>query len=244
MKKIKNILYVAVTGILMLQASCKKDEISSFSAKSAVNFVSKNVDYSFLGNPEVEYVQQIDVRIIGDAADHDRKFSAVVINDEFTTAKPNQYRIIGGIVKAGEYTGKLSIALIKSDELNSSTVNLKVKLVDSEDFKAGNIETSEFVVGWTNQIVLPLWTYYRIFFSSASSNNVYRIIVQTTGLKTLSRTEYLALGQIATETLGTKFGDYVKQWNKDHPNDHLKHDTGTSAGQDIVPLYYSKSKYD
>lgn len=244
MKKIKHIIYTAVAGMLMLQASCKKDEISSFSANPAVNFTIPSTDYSFLGNPATEHIQEIDVKIMGNAADHDRTFTAVVVNDAATTAKPNQYRVIGGIVKAGQFTGKLSVAVLKSDELNTSKVNVKLRLVDSGDFKAGNIETSEFVLGWTNQVVLPSWTYYRIFFSAASSNKAYQLIVQVTGLKTLTVAEYRAMGQIAAEAQGTKFGDYVKQWNLDHPNDRLKHDTGTSAGLDIVPLYYTKSKYD
>lgn len=244
MKKANYILYMAIAGIFILQASCKKDEISSFTANSAVNFTAKELDYSFLGNPSGEYIEEIEVRIIGNAVDHDRTFDAVVVNDSVTTAKPNQYRIIGGIVKAGEYTGKLSVELLNSNELNNTTVKLKLKLVDSEDFKAGNIESNAFILGWTNQIVLPSWTYYKIFFSVASSNKAYQTIVEQTGLKTITATEFRAMGQIAVEAAGTKFGDYVKQWNLDHPGDHLKHDTGTLAGQDIVPLYYTKSKYD
>ncbi|WP_316816974.1 DUF4843 domain-containing protein [Pedobacter nyackensis] len=244
MKTMKYIIYTVIAGVTMLQFSCKKDEISSFSASPAVNFTTKAVDYSFLGNPSGEFVQEIEVRIVGDVADHDRVFTAEVVNDTITTAKPTQYRILGGLVKANQFTGKLSVALLKSDELNTTKVNLKLRLTDSEELKAGNVESREFVVGWTNQIVLPSWTYYRVFFSSASSNKAYQLIVQITGLKTITAAEYRAMGQIAAETQGTKFGDYVKQWNLDHPNDHLKHDTGASAGQDIVPLYYTKSKYD
>lgn len=244
MKKAKYILYMAIAVISILQVSCKKEEIASFTANSAVNFTTTQLDYSFLGNPSAEYIQDIEVRIMGNTADHDRTFNAVVVNDASTTAKPDQYRIIGGVVKAGQFTGKLSVAVINSTELNTATVKVKLKLTDSGDFKAGNIENNEFVLGWTSQIIVPAWTYYRSFFSTASSNNVYRIIVEVTGLKTLTAAEYRAMGQIAAEAAGTKFGDYVKQWNLDHPTDHLKHDNGTLAGQDIVPLYYTKSKYD
>lgn len=245
MKRLKNIFYLAATGLVLMQAACKKDEISSFSAEPAVNFSSTlPIQYSFLGNPEKEYTQEIAVKIIGNAVNHDRKFNAAVVNDAATTAISSQYRIVGGLVKAGEYTGKLSVVLINSEALNTSTVNLKVKLIDSEEFKAGNVETSEFTVGWTNQIIVPAWTYYRFFFTSVASNNAYRIIVETTGIKTLTAAQYVALGAVGAQAMGTKFGDYVKQWNKDHPAEHLKHDTGTQIGQDIVPLYYTKSKYD
>ncbi|WP_432714622.1 DUF4843 domain-containing protein [Pedobacter sp.] len=245
MKRLKNIFYIAATGLMLLQTSCKKDGISSFSGEAAVNFTSVvPLQYSFLGNPEDEYIQEIEVKIMGNTADYDRHFNAVAVEDGTTTAKSNQYQILGGVVKAGEYTGKLSIKLLNSEVLNTTTVNLKVKLVDAEDFKAGNLETREFTVGWTNQIVVPAWTYYRYYFTAVASNNAYRLIVETTGIKVLAAADFRLLGQITCEAMGTKFGDYVKQWNKDHPNDHLKHDTGTQAGQDIVPLYYTKSKFD
>lgn len=243
MRKLNCILYLALVVNLLL-ASCKKDEIPSYKGVPSINFVGTTFNYSFLGNAQNEYVAEIDVNIMGDAADHDRHFNAVAVIDSVTTAKPNQYQIIGGLVKAGAYKGKLSVKVFNSTELNTAKVDLKLKLSDSEDFKAGNIETNQFVVGWTNQIIVPAWTYYRYFFTTAGSENAYRIIVQTTGLKTLTVAEYRALGQVAAETLGTAFGDYVKQWNKDHPNDRLKHDSGTLKGQDIVPLYYTHSKFD
>jgi len=243
MKKIYYIIHMLLVGIIFTLNSCKKDEISSFTAKEAVNFTTASANYSFLGNPEKEYIQTIPVRILGNPSTKERTFSVSVVNDAITTATSEQYRIIGGVVKPGEFTGTLSVALINSSELNSKTVNLKLKLSDSGDFKAGNVETSEFVVGWTNQILVPSWS-YRYFFTSVASTNAYRIIVQVTGLKTLTAAEFRAKGQIECETLGTKFGDYVKQWNKDHPSDRLKHDSGTLNGQDIVPLYYTHSKFD
>ena len=148
-------------------------------------------------------------------------------------------------MEAGKFTGKLKIKLIKSPELDQKTVSLKLKIINSNDFKVGNIESSVFTVKWTNQIVLPAWNYFRLFFVSVASNSAYRLIVQTTGLKTLTAQQYSReIGAAGVEALATKFGDYVKQWNKDHPNDKLKHDTGTRAGQEIVPLYYTHSKFD
>ncbi len=243
MKKI-NYIHTLLLGAVLIFSACKKDEISSFTAAEAVNFTTTLVEYSFLGNPETEYIQTVPVRIIGQPSDHDRKFKVEVVNDSITTATSDQYRIIEGLVKAGEYTGELKVALLNSAVLNTKKVALKLKLSDSESFKAGNVENSEFVINWTNQILVPNWSYYRYFFTSAASTNAYRIIVQVTGIKSLTAAQFRALGQIALETQGTKFGDYVKQWNKDHPNDRLKHDSGTLIGQDIVPLYYTKSKFD
>lgn len=232
-------------GVVLSLFSCKKDEISSFTANPAVNFTNSALEYSFMVNPEPAYIQKINVNIIGNAADHDRHFTAAAVHDQSTTANAALYEIIGGVVKAGEFTGALSIKLKNAPELNTSTVVLKVKLVDSEDFKVGNIETSSCTVSWTNQILVPNpWSYFQYYFTSKGSTAAYRIILQTTGLTKFTITEYRVIGAAGAETLGTKFGDYVKQWNKDHPTDHLKHDDGALAGQEILPLYYTHSKFD
>lgn len=243
MNKVTAYFFYLFLGVLFL-SSCKKEDIMSFQAKPAVNFVGQTTEYSFMSNPENEYVQEVDVRILGDTVDYDRHFSAEVVKDSLTTARDDQFEIIGGVVKAGEFTGKLSVKLRNAPELSTTKIAVKLKLTDSEDFKAGNIELSTFVVTWSNQVVVPSWTYFRYYFTAVASTSAYRAIVVSTGLTRLTAADFRVMQAAGAEALGTKFGDYVMQWNKDHPNDHLKHDDGTRAGQDIVPLYYTHSKFD
>jgi hypothetical protein len=231
-------------AMIVLLCSCEKEGLLQYSANDAVNFVTKSVTYSFLTNPGDEYIQEMEVAIIGDTVSYDRYFNAVAVKDASTTAPDNLYEILGGVIKAGEFKGKLSVKLKKSPELANSTVNLKIRLVDSDDFKAGNVEAREAVISWTDQVVVPSWTYYRIFFTAQASPAAYRAIVVSTGLTVFAAADYSRLGTAGATALGTKFGDYVKQWNKDNPNNHLKHDAGALIGQDIVPVYYTKSKYD
>ena len=249
MKNLRNKFSLIIAITLILNA-CKKDEVGSFTAAPAINFLVTNLkplystEYSFITNPQPEYIQEVDVVIIGNTEPRDRVLKAVAVKDATTTAKDSQYEILDGTVKAGEFNGKLKVKLKNSAELNTTKVVLKLRLVDSEDFKAGNKESAEYTIGWTNQILVPAsWTYYNIFFATKSTA-VYRIVLQTVGLVTFTSTDYRGIGEQGAIVLGTKFGDYVKQWNLDHPNDHLKHDDGTKAGQDIVPLYYTKSKYN
>jgi hypothetical protein len=248
MKK-SNILFICLMAFSVSFLSCKKEDLQPFNANPAINFAkvenTNSITYSFMTNPANDYIQEIPVTIIGDSSNVDRVFNVEVVKDTNTTATTAQYEILGGVVEAGKFTGKLKVKLIKSPELDQKTVSLKLKLVDSKDFKVGNIESSDFTVKWTNQIVLPAWNYFRLFFVSVASNSAYRLIIQTTGLITLTAAQYSReIGAAGVEALATKFGDYVKQWNKDHPNDKLKHDTGTKAGQEIVPLYYTHSKFD
>jgi hypothetical protein len=237
------LLMIVLVGIV--SHGCKKQDISGFSASPAVNFTGATTTYSFLANPENEHLHEIEVKLMGNAADVDRTFTAEVINDSTTTATPDQYEIVGGIIKAGSFTGKLIVKVINSTELNTKEVFVKLKLVDGADLKAGNKESNTFLLGWTNKIVVPAtWTYYNIFFATKSTQ-VYRLILQTTGIASLTAAQYTQMGgEAAATAAGTKFGDYVKQWNLDHPNDPLRHDDGTAAGQLIVPKYYTKSKYN
>ncbi len=228
----------------MILSACTKEELTTYdTSRSAINFISDSVEYTFLANPEDEYIQEVDVRIIGSPADHDRSFTVQVV-DSTTTANADQYEIIGGIVKAGEFVGKLSVKLFNSSELSDTTISLGLVIVDSDDFLAGNIENSQFKISWTDKVVLPSWRYIRFFFCATPSTEAYRVLVASTGLLKFDLSDYRAVGLAGAQALGTQYGDYIKQWNKDNPDNHLKHDDGAKAGEDIIPRYYTRSKYD
>lgn len=231
-------------GVLFVLSACEEEEIMTFdTSKAAINFDGSSFDYTFLGNPESEYIQEIDVKIVGDTASYDRTFNVEII-DSTTTANTGQYEILEGTVKAGEFDGTLSVKLYNSEELKDTALTIGMRLVDSEDFNVGTIEYNQFKLSFTDKIVVPPWSYIRYFFCSTSSTECYRIFVQVTGLTKFTSTEYRAYGAAGAQALATQFGDYIKQWNQDHPDNHLKHDDGTRAGEDIVPLYYTHSKYD
>lgn len=241
---------VIIITVIGLQA-CEKDELTSFEAAPAVNFSSVDIydpvyeeEYSFLTNPEEEHIHEIQVQIMGDASDQDREFNVEVINDSLTTATEDQYEILEGVVPAGEFTGTLYIKLFKSPELDNETVSLHLKLVDSPDFQSGNVESDEFVIAWTNKVVIPDWRWYRFFFVRVPSTAAYRAIVESTGLVELPTSAYFQLGQAGATALGTQFGDYVKEYNLQNPDNPLRHDDGVNAGELIEPLYYTRSKYD
>ena len=244
MKKIKLIPFCMLLGVLFVLSACEEEEIMTYDAsKAAVNFSGSSFGYSFLTNPNNEHVQEVEVNIVGDTVSYDRNFNVEIV-DSMTTASVNQYEVLEGTVKAGGFDGTLSVKLYNSEELADTTVTVGFKLVDSEDFEVGTIENSQFKLSFTDDVVVPAWSYMRYFFCSTSSTSCYRIFVQVTGLTQFTITEYKQYGAAGTSALATKFGDYIKQWNLEHPDNHLKHDDGTKAGEDIIPLYYTHSKYD
>jgi hypothetical protein len=233
---------------------CEKETLKTYEGESAINFdiisgaglvSGYSTDYTFLVNPNPEHILEINTSVMGLAADEDRFFNVEVVSDSNTTAKPSDYEIIEGIVPAGEFKGKLRIKLKKTDELLTKTLSLRVRLVDSEDFKVGNPESRYFTINWTNRATPPaINVYVRTFIITAWSTKAYSIFTQTTGRLNILAADYGSLGEAGVIALGTKFGDYIKQWNLDNPNDILKHDDGTLVGQEIKPVNYTRSKYD
>lgn len=247
-----NRFYTIILPVMLLLiacTSCKKKELNTFSGEAGVYFKYGNnlalIEYSFLGNPNSEAIVKVPVQVMGDKANVDRQFKVEVVKDTNTTATDNMYQIVEAVIKAGKMTDSLRIKLFNVPELTTKKVQIKLRLMAGGDFRVGGaIEADTFIVSWSNKVVVPSWTYFRFFFTTAGSTAAYRLVVQTTGLLTLTVQQYSALGPVGAQSLGTQFGDYVKQWNKDHPSEKLKHDDGTLAGQDMVPLYYTKSKYD
>lgn len=244
MKNFKTKPFTFLLVLMFVFISCDEEDIISFEALPAVNFVNESKTYSFLGNLDGEALQEIEIQIIGDVSDQDRYFEVEIIQDEETNAEQEQYEIAQGVVKAGEFTGILPVTVFNSQELDSTTVSLHLRMVESEDFKPGNIETRTFILSWTNQVVVPNWQWYSYFFTRLPSSEAYRAVVESTGLLQFEQSDYVAIGPIGAEALGVQFGDYVKQHNLENPGNPLRHDNGDLAGEEIVPLYYTRSKYD
>ncbi|MCF4100779.1 DUF4843 domain-containing protein [Gillisia sp. M10.2A] len=250
MKNFKTALF-ALFATILLTTACEKDEITSFEAKPAVNFtvVSENdykynKRYSFLGNTDGEFLMEIPVRIMGNSTNYDRYFNVEIIQDSLSTASENLYEIQKGVVKAGEFDGKLYIIVYNSEELKNEEASLHLRFTNSDDFQAGNKEAVEYTVIWTDKVIVPNWRWYSYFFTRTSSTAAYRAVVESTGYTDFTLNDYRALGPTGAQAVGTQFGDYVKQYNLDHPDAPLLHDDGDMAGEEIVPLYYTHSLYD
>ena len=240
MKYIKLIsLVVLLLGIL---TSCEQEDIRSFEAEPAVNFTQTTQTYSFLANPDDAEIIEIPVRIMGNAVDYDRNFDVEVIEE--TGVPEGSYEIMGGYVEAGEFEGVLEVKVFNAPVLENSEASITLELTNSEDFRAGNIGSRQYILNWTDQVVVPAWTYFRYFFTAVPSPAAYRAIVESTGITQFTLNEYRALGPVGAQAMATTFGNYVKQWNLDHPDNPLIHDGGPLEGELIVPLYYSKSLYD
>jgi hypothetical protein len=237
MNKLIAILLVALVGSAFVYG-CEQTNVSSFDPESfsAVNFQTDSLSYSFLENSEDSYVQEVPVQIIGDSTNADREFSVEVIEDSLTTAEASDYEIQGGVIPAGSFEGTLFIELYNSEKLQDSEVSLHLRVVDSGNLEAGNEESDDFVMYWTDKVIVPAWTYYSFFFCPNPSTAAYRAIVESTGVTEFTLDDYRELGPTGAEALGREFADYVEEYNANH-DEPLTHDDGPQEGQPVQPIY-------
>lgn len=234
----KKLIYslILLLGTTLLISSCSKDEINSFEGSYAINFVQKTSSYSFLENTSSEFTAEIPIRIIGDTVNLERYFNVEVVADSLTTASPEQYEVLQGIVSAGDFSGNLPLKVFNFKALDTTEVSVHLRITDSKDFKKGNTESVDHVFTWTNKVLVPAWTYYRHFFCRVPSTAAYRAFVASTGMTSFTLNDYRELGPTGAQVKGTQFGDYIRKYNQENPGAPLLHDDGPNAGQEIIPI--------
>jgi hypothetical protein len=250
MKKIiyKSILLIA--SILCLQ-SCEKDDIMYYEGGSAAHFLSTTQNHSFLLTLEqTDEIMTIPVYLVGNPVNKDLNLSYEVINEEetgyTTTATADQYEFVEAKIPAGEQQGWIKVRVKNPNKLNigTPTLYLSLKLKDNDEIKAGGwLDYLKIKLTWSSDVVKPYsWNSMRYFICSTYSSNVYRGYIESTGLLEM----YYSLtpapdGSYWTQNqcwvLGQKFGNWVRQWNKDHAPEVYSHDDGDKAGLPIEPLY-------
>lgn len=247
-KYIKTSLFLI--GIIFLVGSCKTDEIDTFSVEdSGIHFTSSLNAYSFIDMPDsLSYVAGIPVSMIGPSVGYDRFFGAAV--DSLRTSAPaDKYEVIGGIVKAGELKGTLSIRLKKSAELDTMAYKLGLLINPGDDFQIGLPENDSTLVIWDNTLPTPNWWYYRSFGKYVSfitvngakkysvySRKLYEIIIQVWGSRyvnayglmgttpeVISKYPVVYPGLPIFSVMIRKLEQYVYDYNLSHPNEPLRH---------------------
>lgn len=244
------ILGLVICGMAFL-SSCGKDTLTSYPQYSAVNFMKDTVSYSFVvdQNTSDSYLMKIPIHLMGDSRSKDRPVKVKVIHDSSTTAEPSDYKILGGVIKAGEFGGWVKLKLFKSDKIDNKTISLHLGIKNTKYWHPGVEESQNVVIKWTNDVIVPFdhWYLFGYAFCDQPSTSAYRLIIQLTGLTKLSfgGPQYISIGGLTgLITLGYKFGNYVKQYDLEHPNHPLRHSDGPAAGQVIEPNFYNHVKYN
>lgn len=232
--------------------SCSEDDIMFYEGGNAVHFVSTSINESFVTDLTLDSkTLSIPVQLVGNISDKDLTFSVKVVEDEeYTTASADHYSIVSCTVPAGKTQGALTLELKNPEKLNLGTKSLKVRfeLVDNESVKAGGWrEYLKIDLLWSSDYVKPkTWNAFYYYVCKKFSPAMYRAYIEATGYTEC----YLSLGnQVDPETgeywstnkaysIGKKFGDYVRQWNENNPDNILRHDGDYDyTGDPIEPIW-------
>ena len=139
----KQIIFIIF--LFMTFCACEED-IDPYNGKSGIYFDNKNIllDTVFipwgLKKSEIkEQTLQLKVRLFGDVAPHDRKFSIDIISDEGDTVRaqkrvdcqtfPTEYTI-----PASQAETSISIQLLRTDALQTHARRFTIRLQENQDF--------------------------------------------------------------------------------------------------------------
>lgn len=247
MNSIKKTLVLGGLTLASLN-SCKKEEIPYFTGENSANFWLHSLNHSLFGATSVELPQDtivLSLSIVGKMADYDRVVKAVVDEDapgtaeaqRLTTATPNQYKILDGIVPANKLKGEIKV-VVKNDDVLATKEDLKlrIKMVDNKDFKVGLKENYYINLKWSRLILQPsTWNGMRFFFCATYSTRVYKIFMEVTGLKQFYYYEGL-VSAAEGSVMGTNFAKRVRELSEQQGSP-LLHDDGPSKGLPIIPIY-------
>lgn len=238
---------IVLAGILiLLLVRCGKDEIELYDEFPSVYFNGSSVSYSFIEKPEAGHdTIKLPVLIAGLPAGTDRTFQIDVVTDTNTTAVPGQYQLLNGTVKANEYIGSVPVVLHNYSFLDSAELRLKVKIVDSEDFKAGFVQSMYYLISWTAKMQAPSnWAYLKAYFGEYSTS-YYKFIIRVTGRSSFpyriinpETGEYYWKTTAEVEAYSFIIRDSLDKYNADKSHPVLTHDDGKKAGQPVeIPSY-------
>lgn len=246
MKKVKIIFLFSLMSFFI--TGCNKEEVKFFDGDNSVNFWQHVWRQSLFGASTAELPQDtmiLDIALSGRTASYDRQAMAVAVEDEQgtpqeakkTTAKPNQYQILGGIIPADSMYGKFKVVIMNPESLaDNSELRLRIRMVENKDFVVGLRENSFIDLAWSRAILQPpTWRAMRFFFCATYSTTVYKIFMEVTGLKEF----YYYEGEITQEegwVMGKKFGDRVRELSA-LQGSPLLHEDGPAAGTPIVPIH-------
>ena len=161
-------IYTAVTMVCLTASlglsSCSDDEFL-YRDQARVRLVgpenytagSDSLTFSFATSSSdvEEKVMNVEVVVMGLAADHDRTAS-VTADENKTTASSSLYDFPKSVViEAGKTSAILPVTLRRASSLESQKVQLYLKVEASDDFAVGVNEENHLLLIWSDMISKP-----------------------------------------------------------------------------------------
>lgn len=205
----RNILGVSV---LLSMFSCQQNTVMDYALDGKVYFYErakqgtaevkveeKNYSFALQNSALMEDTLKIKVRLMGYVDSRDRIFRAEPITQGTTAVAGTHYKLLDGVMKAGEYDSYLPVVIYRTEDTKETPVSLVVKLIDSPDLTPGNADDITFTMGWGDILMKP--DHWPDYFFGTYSINKYRFAIDRLGL-----TDWPSAGR---ETAGKEEGVYT-----------------------------------
>lgn len=170
--KTRFLLYIV--ALLLLGSGCTENETFVYTSRPSVFFTGlKEVNFSFAGHTGDTAVVNLQVGLLGQKPDEDKRY-VVRVNQETTTAKEGlHYRALedAQVFPAGKFFTNLEIELYRKDpELQDSTFYLDLSIVNSEEMDAAYPDKLNVRIGIVDQLVKPdYWdSWLKLYYSDYS----------------------------------------------------------------------------
>ena len=249
LKIMKKIHFYIISFIFISLFSCKEQDVELYENNPGVYFPIQDEDliyyYSFFSDPSIQLGGKdtiyLDVNVSGLISDKDRNFLAEVIEGDNTNGLTDQYKILPGIVKANEITGKLPIEITRTDDLSDKSRTIEIKLKPNEEFPFMDLAIKNYVLSYTSLITKPnSWDSFEVYFFGKYSRKWYSFIAETLGVAEFIQHKkdwwdwYLSESVSSAKSAGadaimTAYETKMRITLRDYNNSHaepFKHDDG------------------
>lgn len=214
--------------------SCSSDEDFYYQDTPRVRLVgpeiwtagSDSLTYSFVTSPMGTQTMSMDVeaRIMGVVADHDRTCAIAVDNDK-TTATADLYEIPQTVVvPAGKATATFQVILKRGEVLKQKPVRLRIKVAETADFKIGVNEDNHLTLIWNDIISKPKnWAQLQEFFGEYSDAK-FRFMLENANGITEFDTDKMTWAELQSYKI--LFQNALDSYNAKHPGSPLVDEKG------------------
>jgi hypothetical protein len=183
-----------IIGILILIfLSCKENELMDYELQGKVYFYErtymasleqaiseKNYSFALQHSALMEDTFYIKVKLMGYPSDRDRIFRAAAVAEHTTAVEDVHYKLIDGVMPAGEYISYLPVLLYRTGDTKKSSVSIKLQLIETKDLTPGNSEFLTFTLTWGDILLRP--DHWPDYYFGVYSVNKYRFAIDVLGL--------------------------------------------------------------
>ena len=174
----------------------------------------------------------------------------VRVEEHENNAAADQFEIISASIPEGNNRGSVKLRLFNSEELLTQTRELYLKIHPGENYMVGPKNYLDAHILWNATVELPAgqtrMTYNMMIKSPvawSSTSTAYvsakgvSVILDATGWSELPRYGLIYVGNLY-QSWARKVGDYIAKYNAEHPDDILRHDSGSLKGEPIEARTY------